>query len=207
MRKLILQMQASVDGLVGRDGDGPGWQLWDWGEDCPWDRPLQDRFNGFIAAADTILLSRTIVETGYLDHWAAMAALAQQKPVFAFARRIAEARKVIFSKSLTQTRWPGTELATRDLVDEVFDLKSQAGTNIIAFGGAGFASALLGAGVVDEVEFYINPVALGHGLTVFADAAGDTALRLISAQAYECGIVVTAHATAGQPSPAGARTA
>jgi len=123
--------------------------------------------------------------------------------VFAFARRITEARKVIFSKSLTETRWPGTELASRDPVEEVYDLKSQPGTNIIAFGGAGFASALLAAGVVDEVELYINPVALGHGLTLFADTAGDTALRLISAQAYECGIVVTAHATAGQLSPAG----
>lgn len=196
-RKLILQMQVSVDGLVGRDGDGPGWQVWDWGPDCPWDKPLQDRFNSFIAAADTVLLSRTIVETGYLDHWTSMAALAQRKPTFAFARHIIDARKVIFSKSLTETRWPGIELATRDLAEEVSDLKSQSGKNIIAFGGAGFASALIAAGVVDEVELYINPVALGHGRAVFADAAGDTPLRLLSAQAYECGIVVTAHATTG----------
>lgn len=66
-----------------------------------------------------------------------------------------------------------------------------------AFGGAGFASALIAAGVVDEVELYINPVALGHGRTLFADARGDTALRLLSAQAYECGVVVTVHAIAG----------
>lgn len=196
-RKVVLQMQVSVDGLVGRDGDGPGWQVWDWGEDCPWDRPLQDRFNGFVAAADTVLLSRTIVESGYLDHWTAMAALAQRKPVFAFARHITEARKIIFSRSLPQARWPGTEPATSDLAAEVCDLKSQPGKNIIAFGGAGFASALIAAGVVDEVELYINPVALGHGRTLFADARGDTALRLLSAQAYECGVVVTVHAIVG----------
>jgi hypothetical protein len=69
MRKLILQMQTSVDGYVGRSGDGPGWQVWNWGPECPWDAPLKARFNAVFQGVDTILFSRKILEGGYLNHW------------------------------------------------------------------------------------------------------------------------------------------
>ena len=45
MRKLVLQMQISVDGYVGHAGGGPQWQVWDWGPECPWDDALKARFN------------------------------------------------------------------------------------------------------------------------------------------------------------------
>ncbi|HEY1929630.1 MAG TPA: hypothetical protein VGG92_19355 [Caulobacteraceae bacterium] len=32
MRKLIQRMQTSVDGYVGRAGEGPAWQVWDYGD-------------------------------------------------------------------------------------------------------------------------------------------------------------------------------
>ena len=40
MRKLILQMQMSVDGFVGSDEDRR-WQLWEWGDDSAWDEQLK----------------------------------------------------------------------------------------------------------------------------------------------------------------------
>ena len=58
MRNLILQMQVSADGYVGRAEDGPGWQVWDWGPECPWDDPLKARFNALFRDIDTILLTR-----------------------------------------------------------------------------------------------------------------------------------------------------
>src|SRR5438445_3787874 len=36
VKKLILQMQMSVDGFVGANADHP-WQLWEWGDDNSWD--------------------------------------------------------------------------------------------------------------------------------------------------------------------------
>ena len=83
MRKLILQMQTSVDGFVGRSGDGPGWQVWNWGPECPWDAPLKARFNAVFQAVDTILLSRKILEGGYLDHWTQFAHNYGDNPDFA----------------------------------------------------------------------------------------------------------------------------
>ena len=190
MRKLILQMQISVDGYVGRAGEGPNWQVWDWGPQCPWDDPLKARFNAVFAGIDTILLSRKIIEGGYLDHWSQFARDFRGNPDFAFTQRIVDARKVVFSKTLQKTKWVGTELARRPLAEEIRALKAEPGRDLITFGGAGFASALVASDLVDEYQFYVNPVALGDGLSVFRERAVDSRLQLLEAKGHGCGLAV-----------------
>ena len=190
MRKMILQMQMSVDGFVGRKGDGPGWRVWDWGKDCTWDEKLIQSFNRFHEDVDCILLGRNIIEGGYLDHWTEMAKLYPAQPEFAFAQKVLDARKIVFSSTLTESKWPRTEIAKLPLADEVSRLKVEAGKNIVAFGGIELASSLIKSNVVDELQFYVNPVALGDGLTIFKEPNVDTKLKLLGAQQYDCGIVV-----------------
>lgn len=194
MRKLILQMQTSVDGYVGRAGDGPNWQVWDWGPKCPWDDQLKARFNALFRDIDTILLSRRILEGGYLDHWSQFAHDYSDNPDFAFAQRIVEARKIVFSKTLKDSKWPGVELARRPLADEVKALKAESGRDMIAFGGAGFASSLVANDLVDEYQFYVNPVTLREGLSIFKERGIDSELKLREGEAYASGIVVTRYA-------------
>ena len=57
MRKLILQMQMSVDGYMSADTD-VDWQAWDWGDRWTWDERLKRRFNAVFDTVDCILLSR-----------------------------------------------------------------------------------------------------------------------------------------------------
>ncbi|HEX4534702.1 MAG TPA: dihydrofolate reductase family protein [Rhizomicrobium sp.] len=191
MRKLILQMQTSVDGYVGRANEGPDWQVWNWGPECPWDEALKARFNAVFQTIDTILLSRKILEGGYLDHWSQFARDYAGNPDFAFAQRIVDARKIVFSRTLKTSKWEDTELAQRPLAEEVDAIKVQPGRNLIAFGGAGFAASLIANGIVNEYQFYVNPVALGEGLSVFEKRDKDSALDLQEAQSYECGVAVT----------------
>jgi dihydrofolate reductase len=198
MRKLILQMQVSADGYVGRAGDGPGWQVGNWGPECPWDDPLKARFNAVFRNIDTILLSRKILEGGYLDHWSQFARDYGDNPDLAFARRIVDARKVVFSTTLQKTKWAGTELARRPLAEEVAALKAESGRDLIAFGGAGFASALIANDLVDEYQFYANPVALRQGLSIFEKRGIDSNLELREAKGYACGIVVIRYAPRGR---------
>jgi dihydrofolate reductase len=201
MRNLILQMQISADGYVGR-GAGPAWQVWNWGPDCPWDDQLKARFNAVLQDIDTILLSRKILEGGYLDHWTQFARDYGDNPDFAFARHIVEARKVAFSKTLQATKWAGTELARRPLQDEVNALKAEPGRDLIAFGGAGFASALIASDLVDEYQFYVNPVALREGLSIFKQRGIDSSLELREAEGYACGIVVIRYRPRGRATAA-----
>lgn len=190
MRKLILQMQISADGYVGRGGDGPGWQVWNWRPECPWDASLKARFNEVFRDTDTILLSRKILEGGYLDHWSQFARNYRDSADFAFARRIVGARKVVFSKTLQKTKWEGTELARRPLAEEINALKAESGRDLIAFGGAGFASALIANDLIDEYQFYVNPIALREGLSIFKGRGKDSNLQLREATGYACGIAV-----------------
>lgn len=192
MRKLILQMQMSVDGFVGADSVSD-WQVWNWGDDNRWDEALKLDFNAHVRSIDTILLSRKMAEEGYLSHWGNAAKKYPQDTFYAFAQRIVDVQKVVPSDRLETSRWERTVVTSGDLPREVGVLKAEEGSNIAVFGGAGFASALIAAELVDEFQFYVNPAALGGGTRIF-DQAGFRKLRLLGSKAYECGIVVNRYA-------------
>lgn len=194
MKKLILQMQMSVDGFVGADGDHD-WQVWGWGDDNRWDEELKRDFNAHFQSVDIILLSRKMAEEGYLSHWGNAAKRYPRDPFYAFAQRIIDVQKVVLSDRLEKSRWERTVVRSGDLPREVGALKAEEGNDIAVFGGAGFASVLIAAGLVDEFQFYINPAALGSGTRIF-DQAGFCKLRLVGSKAYECGIVVNRYAPA-----------
>ena len=195
MKKLILQMQMSVDGFVGADGDHR-WQLWEWGDDSAWDADLKRDFNAVFAGIDTILLSRKMAEEGYLAQWGNAAKKFPRDPFYAFAQRIVEARKVVPSDRLKASRWERTTVVSGNLPREVNALKAGEGGDIAVFGGAGFASSLIAAGLVDELQLFINPAVLGAGRRIF-DRGGFRNLLLLGSKAYACGMVVSRYAPAG----------
>src|SRR6202021_444335 len=88
------------------------------------------------------------------------------------------------------SKWNGVELARGPLAEEVKALKAEAGRDLIAFGGAGFASALIANDLVDEYQFYVNPVALGDGLSIFKERGIDSDFDLRDAEGFSCGVVV-----------------
>jgi dihydrofolate reductase len=195
MRKLILQMQMSVDGYVAAANPALAWQVWNWGEDWNWDDGLKRDFNAVIESIDCILLSRKMAEEGYLDHWGRVAQNHPANPHYAFARKIVEANKIVFTRKLRTSKWDRTELARGSTVDEVNALKRRPGRNMIAFGGVGFASSLVAAGLVDEFQFFVNPTAVGDGRSIFEDARSKgLKLQSLGSTSYGCGIVVNRYA-------------
>lgn len=187
-------MQISVDGFVGANDDHR-WQLWEWGDDIAWDEALKADFNAVFAGVDTILLSRKMAEEGYLTHWGNAAKKFPRDPFYAFAQRVVDARKVVPSDRLAASRWERTTVVSGDLPREVGTLKAGEGGDIAVFGGAGFASALIAAGLVDEFQLFINPAVLGAGRRIF-DQGGFRNLRLLGSKAYGCGMVVNRYAPA-----------
>ncbi|MER8467493.1 dihydrofolate reductase family protein [Mesorhizobium sp. M1396] len=195
MKKLILQMQMSVDGFVGANEDHR-WQLWGWGDDIGWDEVLKQDFNAVFSGIDTILLSRKMAEEGYLSHWSKAAKKFPRDPFYAFAQRVVDAQKVVLSDKLEQSAWERTRLASGDLTREINTLKAGEGGDMAVFGGAGFASALIAAGLVDEFQLFINPAVLGAGRRIF-DQGGFQNLALLGSKAYACGLVINRYAPAG----------
>ena len=180
MRKLKLQVQMSVDGFVGGPNGELDWMTWD----------MDDKIGGYINAltdsSDTILLGRKMTG-GFVNYWESVK---PDSPEYDFAQKMVGYPKVVFTKTLDESPWANTTLAKGDIVDEVNALKAQDGKNIIVYGGAGFVSSLIENGLIDEYNLFINPVAIGKGLTIFGKVPDAFQMKLIEATPYECGITV-----------------
>jgi dihydrofolate reductase len=188
-------MQMSVDGCMSTDTD-IDWQVWDWGDPWTWDERLKRRFNAIFDTVGCILLSRKMAEQGYLDHWERVARDHASEPDYAFARKVVQSPKVVLSDKLLSSRWERTVLALGGMVEEVNALKRRVERDIIVFGGVGFASALVAAGVVDEFQLFVNPAAVGAGRSIFGQLPDGLQLQLLDSAAYDCGIVVNRYAAA-----------
>ena len=158
-----------------------------------WDAVLQRDFNAVYDSVDTILLSRIMIEEGFLDHWTAAAGEHPDDALYAFARRIVETEKVVASSKLADAPWPRTRIAQGPLAEEVAALKAEPGDAVICFGGVRLAAALLAQSLVDELQLFVNPTAVHGGRSIFDDVLR---LRLTSSKAYECGIVVNQYTPA-----------
>ena len=99
-------------------------------------------------------------------------------------------KKVVFTKTLDRSEWDNTVLGKGDLVDEITKLKKQDGTDIIAYGGATFVSALIKQRLIDEFHLFINPTAIGNGMTIFKELDSKQNLTLVKSISFNCGIVV-----------------
>jgi dihydrofolate reductase len=189
MSNLILQLQASVDGFVARTNGSMDWAVWNFSDHWTWDESLKNEFNRIFAGIDGIVLSGHMGAQGYIDHWTGMANEHKAEPQFAFAQQIADVPKFILSASLKESNWKNTTIINGDLAEEINALKQAHNKNLITFGGATFGAALLQAGLVDEIQLFVNPAILGSGISVFKDIRNLNP-ELISSQAYACGVTV-----------------
>ena len=177
MRKLVLMMGVSLDGLVAGSGTfgAAGWGV------PPEDPALKARKLDWIRAAGLHLMGRVTYQemAGFwptADHQ--------------YAAPMNDIPKVVFSKTLTRADWPQSTIASGDLADEIKALKREPGKDMIAWGGAAFAQSLTRRRLVDEYRLVLQPVALGDGLPLFAGLTGPFVLNLIEARAYADGAVL-----------------
>ena len=108
----------------------------------------------------------------------------QQMPVV--AKGMNAAAKFVVSRTIQPT-WSNTQLLKGDLIEAVRALKASGGPGITLLGSGSVATQLGEAGLVDEYQFVIVPVALGGGRTVFTKPCK---LRLLDQRAFRCGNLV-----------------
>jgi dihydrofolate reductase len=103
-----------------------------------------------------------------------------------------ETPKVVFTKTLNKSKWINTDIATGDLTVEVNKLKRKEGKeDIIVYGGALFDSSLIKEGLIDEFHLFVNPAAIGNGMTIFKELNGmQKKFTLIKSITFDCGIVL-----------------
>jgi dihydrofolate reductase len=180
MRKLKLQVQMSIDGFISGTNGEMDWMAFNWSDD------LIQFVTQITDPVDTILLGRKLAE-GFIPHWTAAFNSPEPAPG---SEKYVKTPKVVFTKTLTTSEWDNTVLAKGDLVEEVNALKNQKGGDIIAYGGGQFVAHLIKESLIDELNLFINPTAIGSGMAIFNQR---TNLKLVKSQAYECGIVVNTY--------------
>lgn len=172
----------TVDGYIAGPNGEMDFLVWDW------DDELKQYVTELTEPVDCIVLGRKLAQ-GFIPHWASVAANPDHLEYTA-GRKFSDTHKVVFTKSLDRSDWDNTVLAKGNLVDEITTLKMQDGKDIIAYGGAAFVSALIKQGLIDEFHLFINPTAIGDGMTIFKDLDRKQGLTLVKSTSFDCGIVV-----------------
>src|SRR5262245_35367856 len=109
MRKLKLQVQMSMDGYMVGPNNEMDWMVWDR------DDNINKYVNDLTDSVDTILLGRNMTD-GFISYWSGLLKN-PEKPEYDFAKKMIEKSKIVFTKTLTESKWPNTNttIATGDL--------------------------------------------------------------------------------------------
>jgi dihydrofolate reductase len=186
MRKLKLHVQMSLDSYIAGPNGEMDWMVWDW------DDKLKNYEFELTEPVDTILLGRKMTD-GFVSYWSDVLTKPDDPSSIdrshVFAKKMIDTPKVVFTKTLKKSQWANTDIATGDLTDEISNLKSLKGKDMIVYGGASFDSSLIKAGLIDEFHLFINPVAIGNGMTIFKDLNKIQKFTLIKSIAFDCGII------------------
>jgi dihydrofolate reductase len=182
LRKLKLHVQMSVDGCIA----GPNGEM-DWMVGLSDDKIIKYE-NDLMESIDTILLGRKMTDV-FISYWSDVINKPDD-PWYAFAKKMIEIPKVVFTKTLNKSKWINTDIATGDLTDEIIKLKSRDGKDMIVYGGATFDSSLIKLGLIDEFLLFINPVAIGNGMTIFRDLNKIQKFNMINSIVFDSGEVL-----------------
>ena len=182
-RKLKLHVHMSIDGFIAGPNDENDWI------DFSWDEKLKEFENRLHAPVDTILLGGKMTNE-FISYWSNVINNPGD-PEYSFAKKMIETPKIVFTKTLTKSEWPNTQIATGDLKEEITKLKSQeGGGDIIVYGGASFDSSLIKENLIDEFILLVNPVAIGNGKAIFKDLKKIHKLSLVESIAFNSGTVL-----------------
>jgi dihydrofolate reductase len=188
MRKLGVFNNVSVDGYF---VDGAGGMQWAnrGGTDAEW-----NEFASGNASGEGELLFGRITYEMMASFWPTAAAMESMPAVAAGMNRM---RKVVFSRTLEAAGWNNTRLLKGDLAEEVRELKKEAGPDMVILGSGTIVAQLGEAGLIDEYQMVVIPLALGRGRTMFEGVGRKLDLKLVGSRGFGNGNVVLKYEPAG----------
>jgi dihydrofolate reductase len=182
MRKIIVSEMVSVDGFFA----GPQGEI-DW-------HVVDEEFNqaaiGLLNTVDTILFGRITYQL-FENFWPK----AHTNPSLSasdlvIADKINEMDKIVFSKTLNKVEWKGTRLEKELIPERIAKLKQQAGKDIVMYGSGSLVPVITQHGLIDEYRFFVAPVILGNGRSIFKGLNYKLTLKLLEAKTFSSGNVL-----------------
>ncbi|HZS56770.1 MAG TPA: dihydrofolate reductase family protein [Bryobacteraceae bacterium] len=169
MRRLIVFNNMTVDGyFAGPNGD------------INWFRDHRDiDFDAFTANdadAGLVLVFGRVTYDLMRSYWPTERAL-QEDP--AVARRMNTLPKIVFSRTMNDTAWSNSTLLKGDVAPELARLKKQGGGDLLILGSGSVVTQCAEAGLIDNYQIVVQPIATGSGQTLFEGLTKHLELRLV----------------------------
>jgi dihydrofolate reductase len=182
MRKLIVEAEISLDGVMGGE-NADFWQQ--------------------------VFLFHSTDVTEYLDDLLFMPdALLMGKKTYEFFSQVWPTRqgkgadkingmpKYVASRTLKEPlQWNAT-LIKGEVAEEIRKLKQEPGKSLLQYGVGELTQTLLKHGLVDELRILVFPFAFGEGLRIF-EHMGVNTLKLLETKTFSSGVVALHY----QPQP------
>ncbi|GIG66588.1 dihydrofolate reductase family protein [Phytomonospora endophytica] len=175
MRKLINSTYITLDGVI---------------ENPMWTMPYFDAefAESQTSNADALLMGRETYD-GFAAVWPTM----DESDPSTGAAYFNSVKKYVASTTLTDPSWNNTEVLEGDLVEAVAKLKASEGKDILQYGFGTVTTALIEAGLVDEVRLWIHPVIEG-GDSVSAPLKGFKAsFELLDTKINPTGLIIATY--------------
>ncbi|WKD36599.1 dihydrofolate reductase family protein [Streptomyces xanthophaeus] len=189
MRKIRAQLFISLDGVV----EAPDqWHFPYFNEE------MGAAVDATLGRADTLLLGRRTYDS-FAGAWPDReAAGGEDAP---FARVLGDARKIVVSNGPSDFTWRNSELLVGDLATAVAALKNEPDTDAPVWisGSVSVVRQLLAAGLLDELNLLLHPIAVRNGMRLFEEDAPSIPLELVSAETFRTGVLNLFYAVAPAP--------
>jgi dihydrofolate reductase len=178
MRKLIVFNNVTLDGYF---TDASGDMSWAHQQDPEWNEFMASNASG----GGELVFGRVTYDL-MAGFWPTPMAL-QSMPLV--AERMNHLPKIVFSKTMHQAAWNNTRLIKSDIVSAMKKLKEERGDTLVIMGSGNIVAQLTSAGLIDEYQIVIHPIALGDGKTLFDGIKQKLDLKLTKTKTFGNGNV------------------
>jgi len=181
MRKIILKMQLSLDGVVSTEGE---WMSFS-------DSIVSDTMK-YYETLDTIITGSKFYSF-LSDYWQAAEKSSKSQTEKNFASRINEIDKIVLSRSSVNLTWKNSHPINfnniEDLIRIVKDLKNRSGKDISVESGIGIWKLFLEHNLFDALLLYVHPIIVGDGIKLFSTMNTRAALTLKESKTLDRGVI------------------
>ena len=183
-RDLIAVLQMTLDGKILDSEGGSDW-VDSWADGL-----------GLLPPVDSFVLGAGMF-SGYQEFWAAMlddhAAVSEMLGRDPYPRELAYAQvastteHLVLSTTLADVTWPSARIVRS--LDAIRAFKQQGNGTTYVVGGPTLITALLDAGLLDELRLIVHPVLVGAGQSITGAFSSRQHVQLVAAEPFAGGRV------------------
>ncbi len=174
MRKIMVEVEVSVDGVMGSESMDFWNQVFQFHSN-----DVKEYLNDLLFMPDALLMGHKT--------YAAFAEIWPTRPG-KDADRINSMPKYVASRTLKEPLTWNTTLIKGDAAEEIRKLKQEPGKSLLQYGVGALTHTMLKAGLVDELRILVYPFTFGEGTYIF-EHMGVNTLKLLETRIFNSGTV------------------